>query len=435
MSHKTVAPLHLEWTPGFVRAVNIVTGETAEAETVASLGAILSGHKQALAGIGPNHVFLKSVRLPRAADADLRSILGVQIGQLFPLPADQLSFDFLRTDDQTPDGWLTVVAAMRAADLKQVRAEMKQAGLTPLHIMPVSLAAAAVAARTGRTEGLVIERSRAGLSFDVVQGGVLRFRRVTSSSGDLAMEAEKTLAAARAEALPVITVGSVELPGAIPSLDTALNVLHEAPPFNFELSEDRVREVRQQVASRMRLAVLMLASALLLVLLVWADRQDAMKVVKHSQGAWARQLTTQESIQNAETVQAGKVVAAQNTLKLAFQPAQPLSDISAVVDDSLAPGAWLTGLDVERGKPLDIRGTTKTAGDVTRLVDVLSANPRFRDVRLVFANSALVGKTPVVQFNVSAVCVGNLPMPVPATPGRGRAATPPGSPTGTGAAS
>ena len=267
----------------------------------------------------------------------------------------------------------------------------------------------------------------------------MSFRAACCASGGsrprtatLISEAEKTLAAARAEDLPVITVGGVDLPGAVPSLDTALNVLHEAPPFDFELSEDRVREVRQQVAARTRLAVLMIVSALLLVLLVWVDRQDAVAVVKHSQGAWARQLTTQESIQNAETAQAGEVVAAQNTLHRAFRPAQPLSDISAVVDDSLAPGAWLTGLNVERGKPLDIRGTTKTAGDVTRLVDALSANPRFRDVRLVFANSALVGKVPVVQFNVSAVCVGNLPMPRPGNAGAGRDRTTPSSAAGTG---
>ena len=419
MSQKTVAPLHLEWVPGYVRAINIVTGETAEAETVAGLGPILNGQKQALVGIGPNHIFLKALRLPRAAAADLRSILGVQIGQLFPLPADQLSFDFVRTDDQTPDGWLTLVGAIRSVDLKQVRAEIKQAGLTPLRIMPISLAAGAVVARTGRADGLVVERGPSGLSFDVVQAGILRFRRVAPAGGDPLSEAEKTLAAARAEDLPMIAGAGVDLPGSVPSLDTTLGVLHEAPPFNFELSEDRVREARQQVAARTRLAFLMITSALLLVLLVWADRQDALKVVKHSQGVWARQLTTQESIQNAVTAQANAAAAAQATLRRAFQPAQPLSDISAVVDDNLGPDAWLTGLTLERGKPLDIRGTTVAAGDVTRLVDALSASPRFRNVRLVFANSALIGKVPVVQFDVSAVCVGNLPLPAPATPGRG----------------
>jgi Tfp pilus assembly protein PilN len=432
VSQKPLPPLHFEWTPGHVRAVNITTGQTAEATTVSGLGPILNGQPQALVGVGHSHIFLKSVRLPKATAQDTRNILGVQIGQMFPLPADQLSFDFIQTDDQTVEGWLTVVGAIRSNDLREIRAEMRQAGLTPLLIMPLSLASAAVAARAGRTDGLIVERGRAGLTLDVVQGGVLRFQRIAPLDSDPASEAQRTLAAARAEDLPFITVGTVNLPQAVPSLDTSLGVLHEAPPFNFELAEDRVREFQKQVAARTRLAVLMTMSALLLMLLVWVDRQKAAAVVTHSQGVWARQLTTLESIQTAETAAATQEVAVQNTLQRAYSPAQPLSDISAVVDDSLTPGAWLTGLTMERGKPLDIRGTSKTAGDVTRFVNALSSSSRFRDVRLVFANSAVVGKVPVVQFNVSAVCVGNLPMPTPVTAGRTRTATTASASTGTG---
>jgi len=416
VSQKPVSPLHLEWTPDSVRAVNIQTGQKAEAANIAGLGSILSGQPQAIIGIGHSHIFLKSLRLPRATAADTRSILGVQIGQLFPLPADQLSFDFIPTEDQTVEGRLTVVAAMRASDLRHLRAELKQAGITAARILPVALAAASDMVGP-RRQGLVLG---------------LRFSRVAPNSSDPLAEARKTLAAARTESLPLITVGSVNLPDAITSLDTELSVLHEAPPFNFELSEDRVLEVRKQVAARTRLAVLMFLSALLLMVLVWANRSDAMAVVKHSQGVWARKLTTQESIQKAETAQTATVVAAQTTLERAYKPGQPLSDITSVVDDSLAPGSWLTGLTIERGKPLDIRGMTKSAGDVTKLVNTLSASPRFRDVRLVFANSAQIGKVPVVQFDVSAVCVGNLPMPTPVTTGRGRTAPRPAAPTGTG---
>lgn len=64
MSQRTISPLHLDWTPGTVRAVNVLTGETAAAENVAGLGTILNSQKQALVGIGPSRVFLKSLRLP-----------------------------------------------------------------------------------------------------------------------------------------------------------------------------------------------------------------------------------------------------------------------------------------------------------------------------------------------------------------------------------
>jgi Tfp pilus assembly protein PilN len=110
--------------------------------------------------------------------------------------------------------------------------------------------------------------------------------------------------------------------------------------------------------------------------------------------------------------------------KRAFEPAQPLSDLAAVVDDSLPPGAWLTGLSIERGKPLQMRGAARTADDVARFMDTLGATSRFRDVKLVFANSARIDETPVVQFSVTAVGVGNLPMPAPVKQARRGARTP-----------
>ena len=116
MSKTIQSPVHIEWTRAAVRAVNIVTHETAQAARLSDLGPILSGHGHPLIGIGRRDVFLKSVRLPKAAPDDLRRILGVQLGQLFPLPPELLSFDFFQTADQTAEGCLTVVAAMRGED-------------------------------------------------------------------------------------------------------------------------------------------------------------------------------------------------------------------------------------------------------------------------------------------------------------------------------
>jgi len=133
--------------------------------------------------------------------------------------------------------------------------------------------------------------------------------------------------------------------------------------------------------------------------------------VTQQQGKLARQMALNRSILSTESGKASKLTATNAALTTAFQPAQPLSDIAGVITDSLPSGAWLTGLTVERGKPVDIRGASKTSDDVGRFVDALSGNPRFRDVKLVFANSAMIGKAPVIQFNVTATGVGNLPMP------------------------
>jgi len=422
---KTIqSPVHIEWTRAAVRAVNIVTHETAQAARLSDLGPILSGHGHPLIGIGRRDVFLKSVRLPKAAPDDLRRILGVQLGQLFPLPPELLSFDFFQTADQTAEGCLTVVAAMRGEDLKRLQADLKSVGLTAARVLPVALAAPAVAASAGQADALVLESGPSGLALDVVRGGVLVFSRVVAPGSDPECEAKRTLAAAQTGTLPVVAAGEAglpeALPEALPGFGTSLSLLHEAPPFSFRLAEDRSRELKKRAGERTRLALLLVLSAFLLVALVWVDRQAALAVVKRRQGALARQMTLLRSVQDTEAADAQKVNAVEDVLHRAFGPAQPLGDIVGVVGDRLPAGTWLTGLSVERGKPLQIRGTATTPGDVPRLVHALGANARFRDVRLVFANSVTIGKARLVEFDVSAVCVGNLPLSEPEKPGRSR---------------
>ena len=437
MSKTTAPSLHLEWTPTWVRATDIGTRETAEGANLAELGTVLHGHRSVLVGIGRRTVFAKALRLPKAAPEDLRRILAVQLGQLFPLPSDQLAFDFFQTGHQNAEGWLTVVAAMRSEDLKRLLAELKAAGLTPARILPVALAAPAVAASAGQADALVLESGVSGLSLDVVLGGAVLLSRVVPQGSDAEVEAKRTLAAAQAGPMPSVAVGDFGLSGALPSFGTALSLLHEAPEFSFRLAADRDQEARKRAAERTRLAVLMIVSALLLVLLVWVDRESAQAAAKRREGLMARQLTTLRSVQDAETAKAQKVTDVQDILDRAFVPAQPLSDIASVVGDSLPKGAWLTGISVERGKRLEFRGTAKSSDDVPQVVQALGASPRFRDVKLVFANSVLIGKARAVEFDISAVCVGNLPLVAPdkteAIGGNGARSAPPADTEGTGA--
>ncbi len=73
-------------------------------------------------------------------------------------------------------------------------------------------------------------------------------------------------------------------------------------------------------------------------------------------------------------------------------------------------GAWLTGLTWERGKPIQIRGTALNSDLVSELIASLAVNERLRDVELQYANDGEIETTPVVQFNVTAHVVGNLPL-------------------------
>ncbi len=416
MSIKNDSPLHIEWTPGWVQAVNTATGEKAAGTGFAALTALTSRHKQALVGVGRSQIFLKTARLPKAAPEDLRRILEVQIGQYFPLPANQLSFDFVQTSDQTTEGYLTIIAAMRAADLKQLRSELQQAGLTATRILPVSLGSAAVAAHAGGGDAIVVEGTPAGLAIDVVHGGNLRFSRLAPKDSDTLIETQRTLAAAGLSDLPMIMKGGGTdslPPGARRGDRSALELLHEAVLFHFQLAEDRAREISQRVAGRTRLAGLMLLSSLLLVTLIWVDRNDKLVVIQKGEAKWSRELSKLRATRTSETDRAQKVGAIDSALTRAFHIAQPLSDQMAVLGDHLPSTCWLTGMTLERGKPTQLRGTAQNADDVSRYVEAIGATHRFRDVKLVFANSAKIEKTPVVQFNMTAFPIGNLSMPEP----------------------
>ena len=362
-------------------------------------------------------VFLRAVRLPKGAPDVLRQIIGIQTMQSFPLPAEQLTFDFIQTDDTNAEGTLTVVAAVRSEDLRRIRVDLEEAGLTPTRILPISLSAIAVAAQAGAgTSALVVEQVTGGCTLDVVVEGALLFSRVTATVRDLQSEVRRTLAAAGTDDLPIVGVnlGETNLPGALTTTEGSLALLHRAPEtFAFELEEDRIGIAKRRATARMRLATLMLASAVLLAVLIWVDRSDALAAVRRSEGTWTRQLSKLRSIRNTETERAQRASAIHTNIERAFQPAQPIEDVAAVVGDVLPRGAWLTGLNIERGKALQIRGTALTTDHVARFVDALGTNRRFRDVKLVFANEARIAEKPVVQFNVTAVAVGNLPLPVP----------------------
>ena len=413
MSKKDIAPLHIEWTPGWVRAHNLTTGEQAEAVTLKQLGQITIGQKHALVGVGRRVVFLKAVRLPKALPEDLRRIIGVQLGQFFPMPPSLLSFDFMQTSNSSQEGLLTIIAAMKAEDLRLLHSELKEVGLVASRVLPIALAAQVIAARNSMVDALVVETAHGDLSLDVIQGGFLRYSRVAPLSSDLAVESQRTLAAAGSGATPTIVSGSAELPGAVFTLDTCLKVLHEAPAFNFELAETRTLAESRRIAASTRLAVLLVCAAIVCLVGITLERQSALTKVAQSQAITTAVLAPLKSRDALESGKAANVIAVQENLDQAFGPGQHLSDISAFVTDSLPKDAWLTGITLERDKPMQIHGTALAAGNVAEFVDALGQSSRFKNVKLIFANSGQIGTTPVVQFNITADCVGNLPMPAP----------------------
>ena len=201
MKGRTLPTLHLEWAPGTVLAMDRADNRRARGADISELGRFIRGHKEALVGVSRSCVFLKTLRLPKATPEELRRLLNLRLGQLFPVPASDLAFDAIQTEDQNAEGWLTLVAAMRAQDLVQLRTELAQAGLKATRIFPVALAAPAIAARP---DALVVDKLPTGINLDVVQGGVVRFSRMAPEDANIGMEAQRTLMAAGAGPLDAV---------------------------------------------------------------------------------------------------------------------------------------------------------------------------------------------------------------------------------------
>ncbi|MEY3764330.1 MAG: hypothetical protein RLZ42_990, partial [Armatimonadota bacterium] len=64
--------------------------------------------KSAIVGIGRERTFLKTVRLPKVGNDDLRQLVFVQWKSLFPIDEVDAAFCAHQTSDVTEDGVLTV---------------------------------------------------------------------------------------------------------------------------------------------------------------------------------------------------------------------------------------------------------------------------------------------------------------------------------------
>ena len=68
---------------------------------------------------------------------------------------------------------------------------------------------------------------------------------------------------------------------------------------------------------------------------------------------------------------------------------------------------------MDRGRPIQIRGTALTNEAVTQFVNTLGGSERFRDVQLVNASTAKIEQTEVVNFTMNVTAVANVPLPKP----------------------
>ncbi|MBX7134920.1 MAG: PilN domain-containing protein [Fimbriimonadaceae bacterium] len=418
----------IEWSPTTVRCWLPGSNKVVEAQSLEALKPHLGGANEVIVALSRRTSFVRTTRLPDAAKSEVAKILELQIGGLFPIAANEVSFDFALTGDKNAEGRLAVVGAVKSSTLEALKSELSAQGIQSAAIVPAALGSVMLARSLGKPECAVVEECPEGLAIDIISEGELRVSRVVPMPAPDMIDGEvcRSFAVAKLPLSPMnggergrggegpitIAAGGLAYPEADLSVGTPslAGLSSGTPALNLELRDIVEKREKQRHGRTQRVALLLWVAALLLGAVLWDQRSTEAAVISKGDARWRKRLGTLTTTKNQAQAKLTSIQGMNTALDLGFEPSQRMSDVVRVVS-SLAPeGLWLTGVTLERGKPLMLRGTAMNNEAVTRYLEALSGQSRFRDVKLVFANNGQIEKTNIVQFSLTAIVVGNLPL-------------------------
>ena len=407
----------IEWEPDRIRAYNPATRQSASAPTVGeALHGVGSPSTVGLC-LGRRTVLVRETHTPAAAKTDARLVVLLQMERLFPAMQNDLAFDMMVGRHMHEDGLQTTVAAAKADTIRAALKSTESAGVGVAWVAPVSLGAQGVASLSSVTDAVVAEAADGFLRLDVVRHGQLIYSRAVIDPGEpdaRADEVARTLAASGMPDADVLAVAGTEIGGSVrEGKGSTLEAMasHTASDLDIELPEHTARIVKRKASARLVVAAVLWLAALSAAGLSWMDRSDAAAAVAKVNSEKAKE--SREATNALDSARSGlkSALATQDSLKLAFAPAQPVYDVLTIVSNSVpAREAWLTGLTYERGKDIQIRGVAVPGDAVSQFTAGLALDDRFTEVKLAYASNAKIEDTAVVQFSVTAHVVGNLPL-------------------------
>lgn len=393
----------LEWSREGLRGARIGDRAPTTYESLEEAGRALQGTPIVLA-LSRRTVFYRSAYLPDAGRDEVALVLQTQADSMFPLGAGDLAIAFEASPESGPSGRLYRVAAIRDTDLESLLAECKLAGLSIAAVLPAGLAGERALSEHGVTTGIAVEQTPEGVALDAVVNGVLRASRIGLAGSETEAEVAAISQSVGLESPTIVR----EAPGAWGPM-RLIELADEHRHLNLQPRSAQSKQAGAKARGRSRLAALLLVAAFAAVALTYFDYSDGQRAVKREQGraqASLRQLKTARDAAESDVL---KTVATESTLKRLFEPAQSLGDIATHTANLVPDGVWLTGLSVERGKEMTMRGTARNSEALALFLDRLRGSERLRGVRLVASNNADIETTAVVQFSIAAFPVGNVP--------------------------
>lgn len=411
----------IEWSPTHCSVYSPSSDKVVEVDSLQMAKGLVGS--EALIALSRRTSFVRTTRVPDASKEDVAKILSMQLAQLFPVDPASLSIDFVLTANKNMDGRLAVVAAVPTETLRELNHQLGQAGIRAAAILPCALGSALLAQQLGKHDAAVVRESREGVAIDVVHEGELAVSRVAVANnepGGVEQEVCRTFGIAKLPCGDAIASGGFVFEGA--SLSTPLSDLKclssASLDINLRLPEEVAKQRAQKVTRSKNLALLMCVATMGVAAVVYDIRAGDAALIEKDNKRWGKQLADLRKAKSLAEAKVSELNKRNASVVLAFQPKQRLSDVATVISSYAPAGVWLTGFSLERGKEATIRGTATTEAGVQAYLSTLANEPRLRDVKLIFANNALIESTSVVQFSMTAHVVGNFPLEQPKKGGR-----------------
>ena len=412
MNQKPTRPnLIIEWDREWTRVHFVDSSQTREGVSLGSIEGV--GGKNAVVVLSRRLVMHRSMVLPEAARNDTLVVLKQKLGDVFPIPVSELAFDFLPSSVRTSEGRLSDVFAAKTTDIREILAVCDGLGITVQQVVPAQAYALKVAQEQALSTGIIAERFGDLVNLDGFKEGSLAVSKTVTLD-----RLDDEVARVTAVAGPKVLAHGVEFKGAEQRLGGNLIALAGTSAIPMDLEPDEYRreklEKKRKIANRQ--AYVLFAGGFCVAAMVGNElylNQQAQAKLENRANNTIKGSKLGLDIANGDL---SKVAPKAKQLKLAFMPPQKMSDVTRVATTLVPKGVWLTALSLERGKLLQLRGSAKTSEAVAAYVTALSKvgestkQMRFRDVRLVSANAGELEGEKVVQFNITAFPVGNLPV-------------------------
>lgn len=410
--------LVVRWSPHGVRVYDPALRQWLAGATISECLHGTPAAREVVVAVDQRSALVRCLSVPNISREEIAKMMAFKLGPLLPLAPAAFVTGFRLSAEDDAKGRRAVVGAVKADSLRKIYDEVEGCGLKVRAVLPLAFASWLAARSHALVHCAVVESTPDGLSIDIISQGELNYSRSappTDAPDEIDAEIARTFQIAEVTPGVVLSLASPSVGAEIVDTRDSLEYLTDPGTIDRLLFS---LELRERVAARAakaerRTAGLALAIAVLAFVLggnaYWTQSQAAGQAEK-ARKAQIELLKKTQAAGSETAKRLANVRKQRHMMDAAFAPAQSFKDIVTTLAEDAPADMWFTGLTLEHGKPVLLHGSAKSDHAIAKFVAALNHDPRFRDPKIVSANTATIGKQSVVQFSLSTHAVGNFPL-------------------------